>query len=144
VPARSHHDLLLPSRAPGSLLSWAFTIEEKGLEVSAWVTAHSSGAGSDAPAPVELIAKRKHNASEGRVSGSVTVPIAGTVTLRLDNSHSMLTGKRVSVEMRVDDLSAAAAAGGKGPTEDGSASTEDSALQVESLTGAVAAASIAP
>lgn len=143
VPARSHHDLLLPARAPGSELSWAFTIEEKGLEVSAWVTPHAGGA---AAAPVELLAKRKHNASEGRVAGSALVPVAGTVTLRLDNGHSVLTSKRVTVEMRVaappgTGKGASAGAAAAALATGGSASTEDSA--VESLAGAVAAASIA-
>lgn len=144
VPARSHHDLRLPARSPGSELSWAFKIEEKGLEVSAWVTPHG---GADA-SPIELLAKRKYNASEGQVSGSAVVLVAGTVTLRLDNSHSMLTSKRVTVEIRMTEPPGAvadgkAAAGGSAAAlaTGGSASTEDSAL--EGLTGAVAAASIA-
>ena len=103
VPARSHHDLLLPAYEPGSILSWALQVEDKGLEVSAWVSPHAPGPASagSAPEPVELIARRKVNAAEGRIAGEVPVPVAGTVTLRFDNSHSILTGKRAVVEARV-------------------------------------------
>ena len=144
VPARSHVDLLLPARAPGAVLSWSLAIEEKGLEVEAWVTPHEP-AGA---APVTVLARRKHAASEGRIAGSVPVPVAGTLTLRLDNAHSMLTAKRATVSARVDAGGEAAKAAAVGPppgssSVGGSASTEGSVTDAAELAEALGAVSLA-
>jgi len=102
VPARGVHDVLVAAREPGQRLVWGFTIADKGLEVSAWLTT-----GSDVVVP--LLARRKHMAAEGLVSGEVLVPAAGTVTMRFCNTHSMFTGKKVTIYTRMEPPAAVAA-----------------------------------
>jgi len=99
VPARAAHDVKLVARAAGAALAYAFDIEAQGLEVSAWVT-------PDAGADVPLVAAEKHKAG-APVAARVVVPVAGTVTLRFSNAHSMLTGKVVTVTASVEAAAAA-------------------------------------
>jgi len=95
VGARAHHDVLVAARTAGATLSYAFTLEDKGIELSAWLTPDQGGA------DVPLVPARKHKAEDGRVAGEVVVPAAGTVTLRFDNSYSWLQSKTVRVERAV-------------------------------------------
>jgi hypothetical protein len=106
VGARAAHDVLLTARAAGDVLAYEFDIEDKGLEFSAWVT-------PDAGADVQLVAPVKRKAG-GRVAGSVPVPVAGTVTLRFSNAHSVLTGKQLTVTARVEAPGGGGGGGGGG------------------------------
>lgn len=101
IGARSHVDVLLGARAAGGTLRYDFAIEAMGLEVSAWLT---PDAGPDVP----LLALQKYKAG-GHVTGAISIPAAGTVTMRFSNAHSILTGKTVVVTARIED----AAEGGK-------------------------------
>ena len=49
---------------------------------------------------VVLVPEAKHKAG-GRVAGAVPVPVPGTVRLRFSNTHSLLTGKSVTVSASV-------------------------------------------
>lgn len=102
VGARAHHDVLVAACEAGGTLAYAFTVEDKGVEFSAWLTPEK---GADVP----LVAARKHKAEDGRVAGEVRVPAAGTVTLRFDNGYSWLQSKTVRVERAVVEPASAAA-----------------------------------
>ena len=58
-----------PVSAPGDRLAWEFKLEDKGLEVSAWVT-------PEAGPPVTLLPAKKYKAEDGAVTGSAVVPVA--------------------------------------------------------------------
>lgn len=70
VSAGSVHEVALTARCAGERLAWDFTLEDKGLEVSATVTPEAGGP------PVTLLPARKYKKEDGAVTGSVVVPVA--------------------------------------------------------------------
>ena len=69
VGAGAAHEVALTARAPGDRLAGEFRVEDKGLEVSAWVTPETGP-------PVTLLAARKFKADDGAVTGVAVVPVA--------------------------------------------------------------------
>ena len=69
VAAGGAHEVCLTARAPGARLAWEFSLEDKGLEVSAWVT-------PEAGPPVTLLPAKKYKSEDGTVTGSAVVPVA--------------------------------------------------------------------
>ena len=102
VGARRRHEVTLAARAPLATLHWEFSLAAKGIEMSAAVQPEAGPAMQLAPA-------RKFKAEDGAVRGECVVPVAGTVTVTFDNSHSRLTSKSVTYSVAVV---AADAAGG--------------------------------
>ena len=112
VSAGSVHEVVLTAKHAGERLAWDFSLEDKGLEVSASVTPEAGGP------PVTLLAARKYTKEDGAVAGTALVPVAvrapcpmprfacsdrvaallqGAVTMRFDNTHSRFTSKTVRV-----------------------------------------------
>jgi hypothetical protein len=89
VHAGSAHDIQLPAKVPGCRLLWQLAVAEKGVELSVEVQ-------PEVGPPVTLLEARKIRNDEGQVSGALAVPCAGTVRVRLDNSYSRFTGKKVT------------------------------------------------
>ncbi len=101
VPARGALERHVTARRAGDTLRWAARVEDKGVELSAWLTPDGAEGGGGG-ARVELLAARKLKAEDGRVAGECVVPAAGCVTLRLDNSYSWIMGKTVTLELRME------------------------------------------
>jgi hypothetical protein len=89
VGARMKHAVHITARAPGATLIWEFSVAKKGIEFSAAVTPEAGG-------PMTLAPMCKYRAEDGSIKGSVVVPVAGTVSVVFDNSHSRLTSKSVT------------------------------------------------
>jgi hypothetical protein len=70
VAAGAVHEVALTARRAGERLAWDFSLEDKGLEVSAAVTPEAGGP------PVTLLPARKYKKEDGAVTGSVVVPVA--------------------------------------------------------------------
>ena len=82
VAAGAVHEVALTARRAGERLAWDFTLEDKGLEVSAEVTPEAGGP------PVTLLQARKYKAEDGAVSGTALVPVAvRTSTQRRSFAH---------------------------------------------------------
>ena len=89
VHAGSAHDIQLPAKVPGCRLLWQLSVADKGVELSAEVQ-------PEVGPPVTLMEARKIRSDEGQQHGTLAVPCAGTVRVRLDNSYSRFTGKTVT------------------------------------------------
>jgi len=94
VSSGGKHDVSLTARNASDRLCYDFTIESGGLEVSAWVTPEMGPA-------IQLMAVAKHRAEEKSVSGFLTVPVAGAVTLRFSNAHSRFHGKNLKLSASI-------------------------------------------
>ena len=100
INARSNYDFLVTAREPGLTLTYNLLVQDKGIEMSAFVTpVATTTSTSAAVAPIQLFPSRKIKAEEGRVTGNVIVPCAGCVTFRLDNTYSWLVSKTVTLDV---------------------------------------------
>jgi hypothetical protein len=118
VGARSRHAITLAARQPRATLHWEYSLAAKGIEFAASVQPEAGPA-------IELAPVRKHKAEEGTVTGQCVVPVAGTVTVVFDNSHSRLTSKSVSYSVAV--IAAAVVAAGASAVEEAAAPAAEAA-----------------
>ena len=115
VPARGSHDIVLAVRRPGAHLLYDIAAADgRGGgdalhgDASVWLT---PGEGSEAlPLPLA------HTGAVG--AGTIALPAAGTVVLRLSNPHNLFAHLHLVVTARVEEEAAS-------PSESGSESIQD-------------------
>lgn len=94
VAAGSHHDVVLPVRVAGARLLWQLALADKGVSLSVEVQ-------PEAGPPLVLLAPQKVKKEDGTVSGSVVVPVAGSLWVRFDNGHSRFAAKTLTFSLVV-------------------------------------------
>ncbi len=94
VGARAKHEVHIPAKAAGATLVWELSVAHKGIEFGASVA-------PEAGEPLQLAAPVKVRCEDGTVKGQAVVPVAGTVCVCFDNSHSRLTSKSVTFTVAV-------------------------------------------
>lgn len=102
LAAGGRHEVVLASPAQGVLLSWSLTnLEGGGVEISATFQAKSSAEGGSLP----LMEPLKVKPEECPLTGSLPLPGAGSVVLRLRN-QSMLKAKSFNISALVSSEAA--------------------------------------